>query len=336
MKPTDFALRLTAFLTDYLPGQRNLSQHTIRSYRDAFTLLLRFVRDERRIAPERLHIEDLTAPVILEFLAHLQSARHCSPRTCNQRLGALHCFFRYLQTEEPERLAQCQRILAIPQRRYARAPVHYLSAEELGAILAQPDLTRREGRRNAMLLTLLYDTGARCQELIDLSVRDVRLEPPALVRITGKGRKTRVVPLMTNTAELLGEYLAEMGLIRPEQLDAPLFGGRYGGRLSRSGVRYLLEKYAAKARPERPNLPQRIGPHTFRHAKAMHLLQSGNPLTVIRDILGHADIKSTEVYARADIDTKRQALERAPDVSAPLPRPSWQADESLMGWLRSL
>ncbi|MEA2079568.1 MAG: site-specific integrase [Pseudomonadota bacterium] len=336
MKPTDFALRLTAFLTDYLPGQRNLSQHTIRSYRDSFTLLLRFARDERGIAPERLCIEDLTAPVVLDFLAHLQRERHCSPRTCNQRLGALHSFFRYLQTEEPERLAQCQRILAIPQRRFARAAVRYLSTEELGAILAQPDFTHLEGRRDAVLLTLLYDTGVRCQELIDLSVRDVRLESPALVRITGKGRKTRVVPLMTNTAQLLREYLAEMGLSDPEHIDAPLFGGRYGGRLSRSGVRYILEKYIAKARTERPDLPQHIGPHTLRHAKAMHLLQSGNPLTVIRDILGHTDIKSTEVYARADIGMKKRALERAVDASMFTSRPSWQADENLMNWLRSL
>lgn len=336
MKPTDFALRLTAFLTDYLPGQRNLSQHTIRSYRDSFTLLLRFVRDERGIAPERLCIEDLTAPVVLDFLGHLQRDRHCSPRTCNQRLGALHSFFRYLQIEEPERLAQCQRILTIPQRKFARTAVHYLSTEELGAILAQPDSTHLEGRRDAVLLTLLYDTGVRCQELIDLSVRDVRLESPALVRITGKGRKTRVVPLMTNTAQLLRDYLADTGLSGPEQIDAPLFGGRYGGRLSRSGVRYILEKYIAKARTERPDLPQHIGPHTLRHAKAMHLLQSGNPLTVIRDILGHADIKSTEVYARADIGMKKQALERAADASMFTSRPSWQADENLMNWLRSL
>jgi site-specific recombinase XerD len=336
MIPTDFAIRLTAFLTDYLPGQRNLSQHTVHSYRDAFALLLRFFRDQRGVVPERLCIEDLTAPVVVDFLAFLQRERHCSPRTCNQRLGALHSFFRYLQTEQPEHLAQCQRILAIPQRRYARMAVRYLSTEELGVILAQPDLKHRQGRRDAMLLTLLYHTAARCQELIDLSVRDVRLESPALVRITGKGRKTRVVPLMTNTTQLLEEYLAEMGLTSPEQVDAPLFRGRYGGRLSRSGIRYIIEKYTAKARTERQNLPQHIGPHTFRHAKAMHLLQSGNPLTVIRDILGHVDIKTTEVYARADIGMKRRALEQAVDASPPITRPSWQADQKLIDWLRSL
>ncbi len=336
MKPTDFALRLSAFLTHYLPAQRNVSPHTIHSYRDTFTLLLRFTRDQRGIAPERLRIEDLDPPLVLAFLEHLQNERQCSPRTCNQRLGTLHSFFRYLQTEQPEQLARCQRILAIPYRRYAQAPVSYLSVEDLTAILAQPDLTRWTGRRDAMLLSLLYDTGARCQELIDLSVRDVRLEPPAQVRLTGKGRKTRIVPLMTNTVKLLSQYLAESGLNQPEQRDTPLFFNRHRGRLSRSGIRYLVEKYTDQARQTRPGLPQRIGPHSLRHTKAMNLLQTGNPLTVIRDILGHVDIRSTEVYARADIEMKRRALEQAVEAAPPMPQPSWRVDENLMDWLRSL
>jgi site-specific recombinase XerD len=336
MKPTDLAISLTAFLTDYLPSQRNFSPHTIRSYRDTFTLLLRFLRDERAIAPERLRLEDVTAPVVLDFLEHLETKRRCTPRTCNQRLGALHSFFRYLQTEQPQRIVECQRILAIPYRRHPRAAVGYLIADDLAAILNQPDLKCREGRRHAVLLSVLYDTGARCQELIDLSVRDVRLEAPAQVRISGKGRKTRVVPLMASTTKLLSDYMEATGLNKPEQMDAPLFGNRYGGRLSRSGVRYIIEKYVAGARRTRPGLPERIGPHSLRHTKAMNLLQTGNPLTVIRDILGHTDIKSTEIYAHADLDMKRRALERAVDAAPPTPRASWQTDKKLMDWLRSL
>ena len=336
MKPTDFARHLTVFLTDYLPAQCNVSPNTVCSYRDTFVLLLRFVHDQRQMAPERLEIGHIDPPLVLDFLTHLEQERQCSARTCNQRLGTLHSFFRYLQTEQPEHLERCQRILAIPYRRYARATVRYLSIEELKALLAQPDLTRSEGRRDAVLLSLLYDTGARCQELIDLSVRDVRLASPAQVCLTGKGRKTRVVPLMTNTVRLLSKYLAEHGLTHPAQLDTPLFFNRHRARLSRSGVRYILEKYAHRARRTQPSLPQRIGPHTLRHTKAMNLLQAGNPLTVIRDILGHVDIKSTEVYARADIDMKRRALEQCPEVTPLVAEPSWRADKNLMEWLRSL
>jgi site-specific recombinase XerD len=207
----------------------------------------------------------------------------------------------------------------------------------LAAILRQPDLARRAGRRDAVLLSLLYDTGSRVQELIDLSVRDVRLESPAQVRITGKGRKTRVVPLMKSTVELLRDYLREQDLIGPERSDAPLFPNRYGGRLSRSGIRYLVEKYTERACAMQPSVPlPKVSPHTFRHSKAMHLLQSDNPLVVIRDFLGHADLKSTEIYARADLDMKRRALDKA-SIKSPTPAiPPWRKDKGLLEWLTSL
>jgi site-specific recombinase XerD len=337
MRPTNFAAHLTAFLANYLPAQRNLSPNTIRAYRDAFVLLLRYCRDVRRLAPDRLSLEQIDPPLVLDFLDHLEKERRCAARTRNLRLTAVHAFFRYLQTEEPGLLLGCQRILAIPLQRCAAPAVEYLSPESLAAILRQPDLTRRTGRRDAVLLSLLYDTGARVQELIDLSVRDVRLEVPAQVRLTGKGRKARAVPLMSSTVDLLRDYLHEHGLIGPERLDEPLFRNRFGGRLSRSGIRYLVEKYVRKAGATRPavSLPK-VSPHTFRHSKAMHLLQADNPLVVIRDFLGHADIKSTEIYARADLDMKRRALEKA-GIRSPTPSlPSWQKDQGLLEWLTSL
>jgi integrase/recombinase XerD len=337
MRPTDFATHLTAFLTRYLPAQRNLSPNTIRAYRDAFVLLLRYCRDVRRLPPDRLSLEQIDPPLVLDFLDHLEQERRCKARTRNLRLTAIHAFFRYLQTEEPGFLLRCQRILAIPLQRHAPATVEYLSPESLAAILRQPDLDRRAGRRDAVLLSLLYDTGARVQELIDLSVRDVRLESPAQVRITGKGRKTRVVPLMNSTVELLRDYMREQDLIGPERLDTPLFRNRHGGRLSRSGIRYLVEKYTERTCAARPSVPlPKVSPHTFRHSKAMHLLQSDNPLVVIRDFLGHADLRSTEIYARADLDMKRRALDKASSKS-PVPAiPSWQKDKGLLEWLTSL
>jgi len=337
MRPTNFATHLTAFLTSYLPAQRNVSPNTIRAYRDAFVLLLRYCRDVRRLAPDRLSLEQIDPSLVLDFLDHLEKERRCAPRTRNLRLTAVHAFFRYLQTEEPGLLLRCQRILAIPLQRCTPPAVEYLSPESLAAILQQPDLGQRAGRRDAILLSLLYDTGARVQELIDLSVRDVRLESPAQVRLTGKGRKTRVVPLMNSTVALLRDYLCEQGLIGPEPFDKPLFRNRFGGRLSRSGIRYLVEKYVRKASISQPAVPlPKVSPHTFRHSKAMHLLQTDNPLVVIRDFLGHTDIKSTEIYARANLDMKRRALDKASTKSPTPAIPSWQKDKGLLDWLTSL
>lgn len=184
---------------------------------------------------------------------------------------------------------------------------------------------------------MLYDTGARVQELIDLSVGDVRLEAPAQVRLFGKGRKTRVVPLLGRTVDLLGEYIRRHELWGPEQLRRPVFRNRSGGRLSRSGIRYIIDKHTAAARSHRPTVPRRVTPHTFRHTKAMHLLQAGNPAVIIRDILGHADIRSTAIYARADLETKRRALEKAAGpATMPARQPSWQSNRDLLNWLRQL
>jgi site-specific recombinase XerD len=243
MKPTDVSVHVTRFLTHHLAAQRNLSPNTIKAYRDVFTLLLRFCRDVRGIALERLSLAQIDAPLIEAFLDHLGNDRHASIRTQNHRLAALHAFFRYVQSEVPDRLLQCQQILAIPLRRHAHPIIGYLSKEYLTEILAQPDLRNRGGRRDAVLLSVLYDTGARVQELIDLTAGDVRLDPPAQVRLMGKGRKMRAVPLMDTTAQILRDHLRENGLDRPELGDRPLFQNRQGGRFSRSGVRYILDKY---------------------------------------------------------------------------------------------
>ncbi len=336
MKPTDFSVQVTHFLTHYLAGQRNLSPNTIKAYRDVFTLLLRYCRDVRGMTLERLSIADIDAPLVEAFLDHLSNDRHASIPTRNHRLAALHAFFRYVQSEVPDRLLQCQQILAIPLRRHARPIVGYLSKEHLAEILAQPDLHSRTGRRDAGLLSVLYDTGVRVQELVDLTAGDVRLDPPPQVRLMGKGRKMRAVPLMDPTAEILNEYLHENGLDRPEHFDRPLFQNRHGGRLSRSGVRYILEKYVEAVRKIHPGFTQPVSPHCLRHAKGMHLLQSGVSLDVIRDFLGHADAKTIEIYARANLEMKRKALEKVADDPPLSALPSWKRDETLLEWLRSL
>ena len=336
MTPTTFARLLQTFFTQYLPMQRNVSPHTIRSYRDTMTLLLRFCRDRRGLTIERLRIEQLSPELVTDFLDHLESERGCSVRTRNQRLAALHAFLRYLQVEAPEHILHCQRLLALPFKQYDRPALRYLTADQMQAILSQPDLRTPIGRRDLALLSVLYDTGARVQEVIDLTVRDVRLEAPAQIRLTGKGRKTRVVPLMPNTVALLADHLREHGLDQPLQLDHPLFVNRHRQRFTRIGIRHLIHKYVALARPACPQLPEEVSPHTFRHSKAMHLLQAGIPLVIIRDFLGHVDIATSEVYARADLEMKRRALEKIAAPAAPRSLPSWQDDATLLAWLRAL
>jgi site-specific recombinase XerD len=260
MKPTDFSIHVTSFLTHYLAAQRNLSPNTIKAYRDVFTLLLRFCRDVQGITLEKLRLEQIDVSLVEAFLDYLEKERKSSPRTRNHRLAALHAFFRYVQAEEPDRMLQCQKILAIPQRRHAQPATGYLSKEELAEVLAQPDLRTPEGRRDAVLLSILYDTGARVQELIDLSVGDVRLDSPAQLRLLGKGRKMRAVPLMENTVELLRGHILENHFDRSEQFDKPLFQNTRNQRLSRSGIRYILQKYLTRARSNRPSLNRPVSP----------------------------------------------------------------------------
>lgn len=335
MKPTTLSVHISHFLSHYLAGQRNLSQNTVKAYRDVFVLLLRFCRDAKGITVEKLELQQIDVALIDAFLNYLVQERHCSERTVNQRLAVLHAFFRYLQVEEPTLIQQCQRILAIPLRRCVRHEVGYLPKDHLAALLAQPDLTRLNGRRDAVLLSVLYDTGARVQELIDLTVGDVRLEAPAQVRVLGKGRKERVVPLMDNTARLLQQYFSENNLALPENYSRCLFLNRHGNPLTRMGVNYILQKYLQQIRDIYPQFTQKVSPHTLRHTKAMHLVQGGVSLDIVRDFLGHVDIKTTELYARANLEMRRAAIEKA--SPAPVPDiPSWKENTSLLQWLQRL
>lgn len=338
MKPTDFAQLLTRYLSRYLPGQRNVSVHTVQSYRDTFTLLLRFCHERKGWHPDQITLRHLDRDCVEEFLDWLEHDRHCSVATRNQRLAALHAFFRYMQYEAPEQLEPCQRILGVPFKRSTRATVEHLTAEALQALLVQPDRTTADGRRDATLLTLLYDSGARVQELIDLLVRDIRIESPAIVALTGKGRKIRHVPLMSPTARLVADYLAERRLGQPDRLDHPVFFNRQRRKLTRAGVTYILTKYVKQARDRTAApFPTRVTPHVLRHTKAMHLVQANVNLIYIRDLLGHRDVATTEIYARADAQRKREALEAVNPVPPGEPASSdWTDDPDLLQWLHHL
>lgn len=333
MKTTDFAKCLSDYLSDYLPARRNVSENTINSYCDTYRLLLVYCRDVAGMKVERISFSDITKDVIESFLDWLSEHRCCSVSTCNQRLAALRSFFRYAQIEYPMNLASFQRILQTPMKKAPIVTVSYLTAETLQVILSQPDMSSCEGRRDMVLLSTLYDTGARVQELVDLSFRDVRLDHPAKVRLTGKGRKTRDVPLMDMTASLLRNYITERRAMNVSTEDTPLFCNRRGNRLTRAGVTYILKKHYDSAKSQISGVPSSVSPHIMRHSKAMHLLQAGINIFYIKDLLGHADISTTEVYAHADIEMKRKALEAISTPPIPNTLPSWSKNENLLSWL---
>jgi site-specific recombinase XerD len=232
-------------------------------------------------------------------------------------------------------MASCQDILAIPAKKKAQPGVNHLTVEQTRRLLAQPDRSTRRGRRDATLLATLYDTAARVQEFADLAVRDIRLQPPALVVLTGKGRKTRHVPLGGNTAALLSAYLAEHGLSKPGHDDHSLFVNQHGSKLSRGGIAWIIRKY--QTRTGDPALVSAdLSPHVLRHSKAMHLCEAGVPLPYIRDILGHVDLSTTEIYARASTEAKRKALEAAYTEIVTDDLPEWNQDPGLLSWLARL
>lgn len=230
----------------------------------------------------------------------------------------------------------CQQIASLPLKKYTGKNIEYLTLDGIKAILDTVDATTPAGRRDLVLLSLLYDSAARVQEIADLKVGDIRLPKPSTIRLTGKGNKTRVVPLMDPTTRMLQQYLDENFLHPVKHYSYPVFKNRSGTKLTRAGITYILNKYVTIAKQSCAALmPKDISPHSFRHSKSMHMLQAGVPLIYIRDFLGHAEISTTEVYARCDSNQKRKAIEAAyPNILAPLP--AWQSDDGLMNWLKSL
>lgn len=334
-KPSDFAYMLSKFLSTHLAGERNLSPNTILSYRDTFKLLLAYLRDEKKLQPEKVTLENIDRRTIIDFIQWLKSVRNSSASTCNQRLGAIHAFFEYIQYEMPERIYNCQDIISTRTTKAPQSTINYLTLDGIKAILVMPDTTTKSGRRDAMILSLLYDTGARVQELIDITVGDVRLSAPATIRLVGKGNKARIVPLLHGTEALLREYIKDLPQQPFTDNNRLLFLNREKQKFSRWGIAYTLKKYADAARVVNPGLiPDKLSPHCFRHSKAMHLLQADVNLIYIRDLLGHTNVKTTETYARADGAAKREALEKANPTKDIVQFPSWSADAGLMSWLQ--
>lgn len=338
-KTNDFAFYLSLFLSKYLPGQKNLSSNTIASYRDTFKLFLVFCDETKGLRPENITLNSVTREIITEFLEWIEKKRKCLVTTRNQRLSAIHAFFRYVQKESPDNLFEFHRILQIPLKKKPKPTVSYLTADELKILFSQPDTSSKQGRRDLILLVLMYDSAARVSELIDLKICDIRLSSPAVVSLHGKGGKVRHVPIIGKTKDHLAAYLEEhkkynWGIAIE---DAPVFFNQQHKKLSRWGVSYILNKYVKMARKNTKfSINFSVTPHVMRHSKAMGLLQAGINLIYIRDFLGHSNVVTTEIYARADTEMKRKAIESAYMDLSPLDMPKWEENEDLMYWLQNL
>lgn len=336
MKPTDFSKYLTDYLTRYLSHERGASSNTIVAYRDTFVLFITFMEKCKNITAEKLYLKSISKESIVVFLDWLQTERKCSDTTRNLRLAALHSFFRYVQYQNPENLYEYQNILSIKLKKTKNVAINYLTIEGIKLLLEQPDIMTERGRRDLALLSLMYDTGSRVQEIIDMTSTEIRLEKPCTIKITGKGNKTRIVPLLDEQVKILKCYVSEHNLLKPQLRLYPLFTNSRKEKLTRPGVSYILLKYATKAREKNPALiPEKLSCHSLRHSKAMHLLQAGINLVYIRDILGHVSVQTTEIYARADSKQKREALEKAYTDVSPNETPAWESNKNLLEWLKS-
>jgi integrase/recombinase XerD len=334
--PTTLARALRAFFSEHMPLTRGLSRDTVHSYRDAFTLLLRFLAARHGCHAVDLDLAHFASEDLLAFLDHLETGRRNGITTRNVRLAAVHSFARFVATRHPEHLERCQRLLAVPIKRARARVTEYLEAHELRAMLDTIDPSTADGRRDHVLILALFNTGARVQEVLDVRPADLQLERPFHVLLRGKGRKERLCPLWPQTAELLRRLIAETQL--GDGSKERLFRNRRGEPLTRFGVRYLLRKYARLGSAAAPTLAKKnVHPHTFRHSAAVHLLQAGVDLVSICHWLGHASVETTNRYATVDLETKRAAVARAgPIVDDARTLRTWRADESVLSWLESL
>jgi integrase/recombinase XerD len=296
-----------SFFAHYLIHQRQLSPCTIASYRDCLRLLLAYVQKQTGRQPTQQRLEDWNAPRVLGFLDHLEKQRHCCARSRNARLAAIHCFMRYASQQEPVCLTLANQVLAIPNKRQSRPLLGYLTPAEVQAVLGAPSPDTFSGQRDRLLFQLLYNTGARASEIVALNRQDLLAGSCQTVTLHGKGRKQRTVPLWPKTSRQLRHWLQQL----PAEPSTPIFRNRFGARLSRFGLEKQLAQAVRKAAVVCPSLRgRRVSPHILRHTTAMHLLQAGVDITAIALWLGHESPVTTHQYIEADLEMKKQTLNR--------------------------
>jgi integrase/recombinase XerD len=330
---------LASFFNDYLKLQRGLRPNSIRSYADAMRLLLQFAAANSKKRITQLGLDDLDTDLVSQFLNSLGERRGNAAQSRNQRLAALRTFFEYVAQRFPDRVGQCQKVFAIPRKRAQPPETIFLERDEIEGTLARLPTDGRNALRDRTLLLFLYNTGARVQEAADLRANDIHLTPTPRAHLHGKGDKWRVCPLWEETATLLNKLTTVSGAT--SKLDRPVFTGATDTALTRFGIYKIIRRYTAQVVKKRADGKTRpISPHVWRHSTAVHLLEAGVEVNVIRAWLGHASLETTNRYAEITLRTKRAALEKCalPTVTdEKIPRkPAWQTDDALLKWLQSL
>ena len=327
----NFAVLLESFFTQRLMNQRCASQNTIKSYRDTFRLLIQFTQSRLGKQPSQLELTEIDTPLITAFLDELEKKRSISARSRNARLAAIRSFFRYVALEAPAQSAQIQRVLAIPSKRYSRTLINFLTQQEIEALLAAPDQRTWSGRRDYALLLVAVRTGLRLSEITSLQHKDLMLGAGAHIRVVGKGRKERCIPLTKRTVAILKAWMKE----HTQDPRQPLFPSARGQRLSGDGVQYILSKHISIAREACPSLKgKRITPHVLRHTLAMELLQAGIDRAMIALWLGHESVETTQMYFHANVAFMEQILAKTttPEGKFALYRP----EDQLLSFLNNL
>jgi len=322
---------IESFFIERLISQRRASPHTIASYRDTFRLLFTFIQDQLKKSPSSVQIEDLSAQHVVEFLKYLEQNRGCSARSRNQRLSALRSFFHYLAFKIPEKSGLIQQVLAIPKKRHDKVVIDFLNQAEIEVLLATPDQQTWIGRRDYLLLSLAVQTGLRLSEITGLCWNSMCLDREANVRVVGKGRKERAIPL---SRELKLQLKAWHHFEKPSPM-APVFSSRHGSKLSSDAVQRLLSNYVGAAIKKCPSLKKKkVTPHVLRHSTAMRLLQAGVGQSVIALWLGHESVETTQIYLNADLKMKEKVLKKVAPLKNQYKR--YQPSDRILSFLEGL
>lgn len=336
---TDMAMLLKDFFETYLPKERGVSNHTIRSYSATFQSLYAFFKDNKGIRANKLFVKDLSRRSINDYLNWLEMEKGNKVPTRNSRLASVKAFCHYAQYKDFKNLARWQDILSIKSKKADMPYMSFLTQEGMKTLLSEVPTDTIQGRRHLAILAFLYDTGARANELISFSAHNLNLTKPYHVILSGKGRKKRIVPIHEKLVLILKTYMKDANIELNNISKQPLFVNAHGRKLTSAGLTHIIMMYADKVRENFPALmPERLSPHSFRHSKATHLLQAGMNIIYVRDFLGHSSVKTTETYVRMDSEQKRKALEAAAADIVPQSQTIevWNDDERLLNWLKGL
>lgn len=337
MIATEFAKSLNRYFNDYLVNDRSSSSKTIETYRYAFIQLIEYFETKKNIKPEKIQLWDINRNNITEMLSWLEIDKKASVATRNLRLSVIKSFVSFLRYEKPEYIEETVRIQGIKLKNDLKNDISYLKPEGIKLILSQIDQTNGNGRRDYVMLTVMYTTGIRVSELIGIRGSDVSLSNPKTLVIHGKGGKLRHVPIIKQIAPILGKYLIDNSCLLPARLNDYVFKSHTGDKFTRQGINYIISKYAGKARKIEPALiPVDCSPHKIRHSSAMSLIEAGVDLITIRDLLGHSSVQTTEIYAKVSAAKSRAAIEAASKEIVPNEDAIWETSFSIKEWLKGM